>query len=196
MVVPMLKEGRPVGAISIYRPVVQPFTQKQIELVSTFANQAVIAIENARLFKELQAQTEALSRSVGQLTALGEVGQAVSSTLDLETVLTTIVSRARHLLGVDGGAIYEYDEATEEFQLRATENFDEEFVEALRATPIRLGEGAVGRTGAGARGHPDPGHPRRGLPEPAPRRAGAIGTARPPGGARCFARSTSSGRSP
>src|SRR5439155_17706708 len=112
----------------------------------TFANQAVIAVQNVRLFQELQTRTQELTRSVGELRALGEVGQAVSSTLDLETVLTTIVSRARQLLSVDGGAIYEYDDAAGEFQLRATENLDEEFVEAIRATPIPIGEGVVGPT--------------------------------------------------
>ena len=80
-----------------------PFSDAQIELVQTFADQAVIAIENARLLSELQARTAELTRSVGQLTALGDVGRAVSSTLDLDTVLTTIVSRAAQLAGADGG---------------------------------------------------------------------------------------------
>ena len=66
---------------------VRPFTEKQIELLKTFADQAVIAIENVRLFQELEARTRELVQSVGELRALGEVGQAVSSTLDLETVL-------------------------------------------------------------------------------------------------------------
>jgi len=69
----------------------------------------------------------------------------VSSTLDLETVLTTIVSRANQLSGTDAGAIFEYDEATELFHLRATQNLPDDVVEALRATPLRTGEGAVGR---------------------------------------------------
>src|SRR5439155_1372129 len=72
-------------------------------------------------------------------------GRAVSSTLDLKTVLTTIVSRANQLSGTDAGAIYEFDEAREEFYLLATQNLDDEFVELLRATPIRKGEGATGR---------------------------------------------------
>ena len=70
---------------------VRPFTPAQIKLLETFAAQAVIAIENVRLFSELQERTHQLARSVGELKALGEVGQAVSSTLVLETVLTRIV---------------------------------------------------------------------------------------------------------
>ena len=112
----------------------------------TFADQAVIAIENVRLFKELEARTEALTRSVGQLTALGEVGQAISSTLDLETVLKTIVSRAVHLTGLDGGSIYEYDERAEEFRLQAAENMSDDVVEDIRKAPTRKGDGALGRT--------------------------------------------------
>ena len=75
---------------------------------------------------------------MGELKALGEVGQAVSSTLDLETVLTRIVSHAVQLSGTDGGAIYEYDEASEEFLLRATDHMEEELITALRANPPRL----------------------------------------------------------
>ncbi len=104
----------------------------------------MIAIENVRLFKELQSRTEALTRSVGQLTALGEVGQAISSTLDLETVLKTIVSNAIRLSGLDAGVIYEYDVETERFELRASENFDDESVANLRGAELRVGEGAVG----------------------------------------------------
>ena len=147
LAVPMLKEGRVVGGIIIFRPEVRPFSQEQIDLVSTFANQAVIAIENVRLFKELQAQTNALSRSVNQLTALGDVGQAISSTLDLETVLSTIVSRALQLTGLDSGSIYEYDPHAQVFRLQATENMPEEIIELVRKSPIRIGDGAVGLTG-------------------------------------------------
>jgi two-component system, NtrC family, sensor kinase len=82
-----------------------------VKLLKTFSDQAVIAIENVRLFKELQERTRQLSRSVEQLTALGKVGRAVSSTLDLETVLRTIVSRAVELSGPDGGVVFEYDDA-------------------------------------------------------------------------------------
>ena len=125
---PLLREGVAIGCITIRRPEVRPFTDKQIALLKTFADQAVIAIENVRLFKELDERTNELTRSVGELQALGEVGQAVSSTLDLETVLTRIVSHAVQLSGTDGGAIYEYDEQSEEFLLRATDHMEEELI--------------------------------------------------------------------
>src|SRR5262249_33875546 len=129
----------------LHRDEVRPFTDKQIELVTTFADQGVIAIENARLLSELQARTTELTRSVDELTALGEVGRAVSSTLDLETVLSTIVARSIQLSGTDGGSVYEYNEATEEFSLRASRDLPEAYVEQVRDTRPRKGEGAVGR---------------------------------------------------
>ena len=148
LAVPLLREGKAVGALGLWRREVQPFSDKQIALVETFADQAVIAIENVRLFKELDERTNELTRSVGELQALGEVGQVVSSTLDLETVLTRIVSHAVQLSGTDGGAIYEYEEQSEEFLLRATDHMEEELITALRANPPRLGDGVVGRAAA------------------------------------------------
>jgi signal transduction histidine kinase len=145
LAVPMLREEVLVGVITLRKKKAGSFTDKQIELVTTFADQAVIAIENVRLFHELQARTEELARSVRELKALGEVSQAVSSTLDLQTVLTTIVARAVELSGTNGGLIYEYDEATQEFHLRATHGMEAELIDARRAAPIRLGEGTVGK---------------------------------------------------
>jgi signal transduction histidine kinase len=145
LAIPLLREGVVVGAVVIYRAEVRPFDDKQITLVRTFADQAVIAIENVRLFTELQARTAELTQSVNQLTALGEISQAVSSTLDVETVLQTIVSRASQLAGADGCAIYEYDDVTEAFHIRATHNLDPALVETLRGTPLRKGEGTMGR---------------------------------------------------
>jgi GAF domain-containing protein len=143
---PLLREGTPLGVIFISRgPEVHPFSDKQIALLETFANQAVIAIENVRLFQELETRTRELGRSVEELQALSEVGRAVSSTLDLLTVLNTIVARAVQLSGTSGGVIYEYDEARQEFQLRASHRTEAELVEVLRARPIRLGEGATGQ---------------------------------------------------
>src|SRR5216683_2813501 len=88
--VPMLREGAPIGVIVVTRAEAGPFSDSEIELLKTFADQAVIAVENVRLFKELQARTGELTQSVEKLTALGEVSRAVSSTLDVETVLDTI----------------------------------------------------------------------------------------------------------
>src|SRR5262249_24896234 len=144
----MLRESTLMGAFTLARTEVRAFTDKQIELVTTFADQAVIAIENVRLFKELEVRTQDLTRSVGELRALNEVGQTISSTLDLETRLTTIVSRAVQLSELDGGVIYEYDEATQAFVQRAAIEQALILAEARRATPIRKGEGVVGRTAA------------------------------------------------
>ena len=106
--VPLMREGEPIGMIALSRGVVEPFTDKQIELVTTFADQAVIAIENARLFNELRERTDELARSVDELKTLSEVGQAVSSTLDLRAVLSTILTRSVGLTGADAGAIFRY----------------------------------------------------------------------------------------
>jgi GAF domain-containing protein len=135
---PLLRQGELIGVLNARRAEVRPFTPAPIKLLETFA---VIAIENVRLFQELQARTRELVRSVGELKALGEVGQAVSSTLDLETVLTRIASHAVQLSGTDGGAIYEYDEQAQEFNLRATHQMEEELINALRTNPPRPGGG-------------------------------------------------------
>src|SRR5262249_41823371 len=103
--VPLLREGNVVGVLTVVRDEPRAFTQKQIELAETFADQAVIAIENVRLFEEVQARTRELAQSVEELQALGEVSQAVNSTLDLQTVLSTIVAKAVQLSGTEGGAI-------------------------------------------------------------------------------------------
>jgi len=145
LALPMLRANELLGVIVIYRDEVQPFTDGQIALMETFADQAAIAIENARLLTELQARTRELTRSVDRLTALGDVGRAVSSSLDLEQVLTTIVSRAVQLSEMDAGAIYEYDEVAEVFSLRATQNLPAEFLEIARPMALRKGEGAAGR---------------------------------------------------
>jgi signal transduction histidine kinase len=148
VIMPMLRSGRAVGAIAVGRSgpggTARPYTEKEIALLRTFADQGVIAVENVRLFQELQARTRELARSVEELQALGEVGRAVSSTLDLTTVLATIVARAVQLSGTSSGVLYEYDEGRQEFQLRASHRIEEELVEVLRERPVRLGEGATG----------------------------------------------------
>ena len=151
LAVPMMREGSPLGGIVVARSdaagAPKSFSDEEIELLRTFTEQAIIAIENVRLFKELEARTAQLTRSVEELKALGEVSQAVSSTLDLETVLATIVSRAVELSGSYSGIVYEFDEATQSFHARATHQITPEHLAAVRAAPIRLGEGVVGRAG-------------------------------------------------
>jgi signal transduction histidine kinase len=127
------------------RLAVRPYTEKQIELVTTFADQAVIAIENVRLFEEVQARTNELAQSVGELRALGEVTQAVNSTVDLETVLTTIVAKATQLSSTEAGAIYVFDDADQEFRLRATYGMDERIIAEIRDRHMHIGETAIGK---------------------------------------------------
>ena len=141
--VPLLREGSPIGVVNLLRRTVQPFTEKQIELVTTFADQAVIAIENARLFEEVQARTRELTQSVEELRALGEVTQAVNSTLDLQTVLDTIVAKAAQISGTEAGAIYVLDERQREFQLSATFGMSDELIAAVRNMHAEVSE-AVG----------------------------------------------------
>jgi GAF domain-containing protein/DNA-binding response OmpR family regulator len=145
VVVPMLRGEEVVGVVGVSRSRPGGYSPAEIALLQTFADQAVIAIENARLLSELQARTAQLTRSVQELRALGEVSQALSSTLDLAAVLNTIASRTNQLAGTDGCTVYEYDEQTEEFVVRAADNLAEEVVAIARRTRVRRGEGAVGR---------------------------------------------------
>ena len=142
--IPMLREGDPIGVLVLVQSAVRPFTDKQIELATTFADQAVIAIENVRLFEEVQARTRELAQSVDELQALGEVSQAVNSTLELETVLTTIVSRAVQLSRTDAGTIYVFDEACQEFRLHATYGMSEAMIAAITDQHIGLGDSNIG----------------------------------------------------
>jgi two-component system, NtrC family, sensor kinase len=136
--VPLLREGSPIGVMALGRHSVRAFTDKQIELAETFADQAVIAIENVRLLGELRARTDQLAGSVKELQALGEVSQAVNSTLDLQTVLVTIVANAVQLSDTEAGAIYVFDSAQREFRLRATYGMDQDLIEALTQQHIGL----------------------------------------------------------
>jgi PAS domain S-box-containing protein len=160
IVAPLLAGDRVIGVASADNKTTgRPITPVHVELFNLLCQQLATALEearlyaearareneNARLLSELRARTGELTRSVEQLTALGEISRAVSSTLDVETVLDTIGSRATQLAGADGCAIYEYDEATQAFHVRATHNFDTAFVDTLRAMPLRKGEGVMGR---------------------------------------------------
>jgi signal transduction histidine kinase len=147
--VPLMREGTAIGTIALRRTEVQLFTERQIALLKTFADQAVIAIENVRLFKELQTRTSDLARSVQEMTVLSEVSQAVSATLDLQEVLTTIVTQAVQLTQTDGGTVYEFDAAAQVFVPRASYGVSSEFVDVLRQLRLRIGdESIVGRASA------------------------------------------------
>jgi len=105
-----------------------------------------LAGEFNRMATQLQDSYTKLTHSVEELTALGEIGQAVSSSLDLETVLNSIIARAVELSAARGGLIYEYDEAKQQFHLiRGSHRLDKELEEVFRATPIHLGEGVAGQ---------------------------------------------------
>ncbi len=125
-----LREAEAIGTLTIRRVEVRPFNRKQIELLTTFADQAVIAIENVRLFQEVQARTAELARSVGELEALGEVSQGGQLTLDLDTVLQTIVAKAVQLSDTDAGTIYVFSSSRQQFRLRATYGMSDELIAA------------------------------------------------------------------
>jgi signal transduction histidine kinase len=130
--------------MAIFRNEFRPFRPDELELMRGFADQAVIAIENARLLTELHSRTDELAQSVGELRALGEVSQAVNSTLDLQTVLTTITANSVELSQTDAGAIYVFAEETQDFALRATVGMDESLIAAIRGQRITLGTAGLG----------------------------------------------------
>ena len=129
--VSLLRDGDIIGVLVLYRREVLPFTEKQIEPVETFADQAVIAIENIRVFEEVQARKR-------DLTALGEVG--VSSTLDLKTVLKTIIDRAVELSATDSGSIFYYRDTISRFELGETSGLEDEVVARFRKLDISAGQ--------------------------------------------------------
>jgi GAF domain-containing protein/anti-sigma regulatory factor (Ser/Thr protein kinase) len=137
LTVPLLKGGSVIGVIWLARSEVKPFTDRQVDLVTTFANQAVIAINNAGLFEEVQARNR-------DLTALSEVGRAVSSTLDLKVVLRTIVDRAVTLSGTDAGSIFYFREDIGQFELGETTGLDEDTVVRFRKLDIAAGQTGLG----------------------------------------------------
>jgi signal transduction histidine kinase len=137
MAVPMLREGVAIGAILVARAEPGPYPEAQVDLLKTFADQAVIAIENTRLFEEVEARNR-------DLTALGEVGRAVSSTLDLKVVLKTIVDRAVELSGTDAGSIFYFREELGRFELGETARLDEEIIARFRKLDIASGQTGLG----------------------------------------------------
>jgi GAF domain-containing protein len=144
--VPLLRDGQPIGVIGLARRRVEPYTERHIALVSTFAEQGVIAIGSVETFKALQERTAELTRSVSELEALEEVLRAVNSSLDLDTVLDTIVSRAVRLSQADEGTLYEYDIEDQVFVPKSAFGMSADRVAALRERRIKLGETHLGRS--------------------------------------------------
>ena len=144
--VPLLREGIPIGVIALCRSTVLPFTDRQIDLVTTFADQAVIAIENVRLFDEVNARTEDLRKSLQQQTATADVLKVISrSTLDgkrdLESVLETLLESAIRLCGATRGHVYRYD--GEFLRFAAAYGAWPGFRAWLEANPLRPSRGSI-----------------------------------------------------
>ena len=136
LIVPMLKENELVGVFGVHRQEVHPFTDKQIALVQNFAAQAVIAIENARLFEAEQQRTRELTEALEQQTATSQVLQVISSSPgDLEPVFATMLENAVHICGATFGNIYRWDGKA--LHIAATHNTPPAFAEALRRSPYR-----------------------------------------------------------
>ena len=136
--VPLLREGTPIGIFSIMRRTVRPFTERQIELISTFADQAVIAIENARLFEAEQQRTRELTESLEQQTATSEVLQVISSSPgDLQPVFATMLANMVRVCNATHGSVYRFD--GDAFRFIAQHNTLPAHAELTRYSPFRPG---------------------------------------------------------
>ena len=142
VIVPLLKYGALIGAFSIFRQEVRPFTDAQIALVTTFADQAVIAIENVRLFDEVQARTQDLSEALERQTATGEVLNVISrSPNQLQPVLDSIVATAADLCRADFAMILSFEDG--KFRLMAANKVEAEYVKWLAQNPPPAGLGSM-----------------------------------------------------
>jgi len=134
--VPLIKDNELIGLIGIYRQEVRPFAAKQIEVVTNFADQAVIAIENARLLNELRQRTTDLTEALEQQTATSEVLQIISTSPgDLEPVFSSMLKNATRVCEACMGAIYRWN--GEGLRLVATHNMAPAYAEALGRSPLR-----------------------------------------------------------
>ena len=135
---PLLREGTTIGVFALTRDKVSPFSQQQIDLVTTFADQAVIAIENVRLFEDEQKRTEELSASLEQQTATANVLDVISrSAFDLRAVFETVAENSVRLCGADRANVYRFD--GELLQMGAGFNLPQEFMEWAEQNPNRPG---------------------------------------------------------
>jgi GAF domain-containing protein/anti-sigma regulatory factor (Ser/Thr protein kinase) len=142
LAVPMRKEGRSVGAIAVVRAEPRAFSERQIELVKTFADQAVIAIENTRLFEEVQARTRDLTEALEQQTATADVLKAISrSAFNLQPVLDTLVESAARLCEADSAAIHH--RVGDDYPFAASYGFVPEFASFMRNRPFTPGKGSA-----------------------------------------------------
>ena len=140
--VPLLREGVSIGVIALMRTAVLPFTEKQIELVTTFADQAVIAIANVRLFDEVQARTRDLTELLEQQTATSEVLEVISSSPgDLAPVFDAMLSKAMHLCGANFGVLNTFD--GEVFRTGATYGLPPAYDEYRRSRALDYGPGTA-----------------------------------------------------
>jgi GAF domain-containing protein len=144
LAVPLLRDDAAIGVITLGRVRVEAFTDKQIALVTTFADQAVIAIENARLFNELRARTTELGSSVAELKMLNDVAQAVSSTLDLRSVLSTILTSSLGMTWANAGAVFRYSRDERAFRLVEAVGWDEALLRSVRDLRLAESETAMG----------------------------------------------------
>ena len=140
--VPLLREGSPIGVVLLMRRSPKPFSAKQIELVETFADQAVIAIENVRLFDEVQTRTRDLSKSLQQQTATADVLKVISrSAFDLQTVLDALIETAAHMCDADQGAITrEIDGA---FFRAANYGYSSKLSDFIRSAPVQMDRSSI-----------------------------------------------------
>jgi GAF domain-containing protein len=143
--VPMLREDRLIGVITTWRREVRPFNDKQVALVKTFADQAVIAVENVRLFQEIQERTRELQVSLEEVRALSEVSRAVSSSLDLRQVLNAVAGYAVNLSKSDGCGVFEFNPKRHALDVVASYNLSKDFLSAIQTTKIDLGKTTIGQ---------------------------------------------------
>jgi adenylate cyclase len=146
--VPILVRDEVLGVIVLNRSRVEPFEERTLDIATTFATQGAIALANVQLRANLEQRGSELTRSVEELRVLGEISQAVSSSLDVVEVLNTIVNRAVELAGADGGSIFEYDADSRTFEVRAFFGTDHRLIDGIRQCRVGLEGTFIGRTAA------------------------------------------------